>query len=149
MMVRNLPKAPGDGARSGDGMPSARGFRVLVALAAALAACAAHHPDRRPAVHAVRPGETLSWIASGYGVEVGRLGRAREAEALLAARQDHAARSLAARAAFVTGSALAAYRESARAREAYARVRALDPTFEPPAGWLSPRLEALYSTAAD
>jgi LysM repeat protein len=70
---------------------------------------------------------------------------AHRAEALLA---DHAegrqARALGARAAFVAGSAQAGLGERDRAVDSFARVRALDPDFEPPPGWLSPRLEALY-----
>ena len=68
--------------------------------------------------------------------------RAREAEDLLASVKGDGA--LRARVAFVKGSALAGLGEEALAREAFARVRALDPAFEPPQGWLSPRLEALY-----
>jgi hypothetical protein len=33
-------------------------------------------------------------------------------------------------------------------REAFQRVHALDPDFEPPRGWLSPRLEQLFATRA-
>jgi LysM repeat protein len=73
---------------------------------------------------------------------------AREAEALLAQHANaRAARELGARAAFVAGSAHAGLGERERAVDSYARVRALDPDFEPPPGWLSPRLEALYLEA--
>ena len=72
----------------------------------------------------------------------------REAEALLAKHGDaRAARTLGARAAFVAGSAQAGLGDRDRAIGSYARVRALDPDFEPPPGWLSPRLEALYREA--
>jgi LysM repeat protein len=73
------------------------------------------------------------------------LASAREAEALLVDQPDaRAARTLGARAAFVAGSAHAGLGERDRAVGSFARVRALDPAFEPPPGWLSPRLEALY-----
>jgi LysM repeat protein len=72
------------------------------------------------------------------------LARAREAEALLAQTGDRAAQRQGARAVFVAGSALAALGDSDRARDSFARVHTLDPNFEPPKGWLSPRLEALY-----
>ena len=75
------------------------------------------------------------------------LERSREAEAMLAQSEDQNARSLSARAVFVTGSSLAALGETDRAKAAFARVHALDPHFEPPKGWLSPRLEALYPAA--
>src|SRR5262245_28788797 len=70
------------------------------------------------------------------------LKRANEAETLVARSDDRDARSLGARAVFVTGSSLAALGETSRAKDAFARVHALDPQFEPPDGWLSPRLEA-------
>ena len=57
------------------------------------------------------------------------------------------ARKLSARAAFVAGSAQAARGEEDRATESFARVHELDPEFEPPSGWLSPRLETLYTEA--
>jgi LysM repeat protein len=65
-----------------------------------------------------------------------------EVDALL--ERDPEQSTLRARAAFVAGSALVGLGEERRAREQFARVRVLDPGFEPPAGWLSPRLEALY-----
>ena len=68
------------------------------------------------------------------------LERARQAEAMLAGRDS----SLGARAAFIAGCSLAAFGENERAIEAFTRVRALDPHFDPPQGWLSPRLEKLY-----
>jgi LysM repeat protein len=57
------------------------------------------------------------------------------------------ARKLSARAAFVAGSAQAARGDEDRATESFARVHELDPEFEPPNGWLSPRLETLYTEA--
>ena len=75
------------------------------------------------------------------------LARASEAEAMLARSGHRDARPLGARAVFVTGSSLAALGDTDRAKEAFARVHALDPKFEPPKGWLSPRLEALYLAA--
>jgi LysM repeat protein len=75
------------------------------------------------------------------------LDKATGAEVLLAQSGDTAARPLGARAAFVKGSALAALGQRERAVESFARVHALDADFEPPDGWLSPRLEQLYRTA--
>jgi hypothetical protein len=75
------------------------------------------------------------------------LERALAKETMLAQSEDRDARSLGARAVFVTGSSLAALGETERAKAAFARVHALDPQFEPPKGWLSPRLEALYLAA--
>jgi len=75
------------------------------------------------------------------------LARASEAEAMLAQSEDRNTRSLGARAVFVAGSSLAALGETERAKAAFARVHTLDPRFEPPKGWLSPRLEALYLAA--
>jgi LysM repeat protein len=74
------------------------------------------------------------------------LASAGEAEALLADQPDARA-ELGARAAFVAGSAQAGLGERDGAVGSFARVRALDPDFEPPPGWLSPRLEALYLEA--
>jgi hypothetical protein len=74
------------------------------------------------------------------------LSRARKAEDLLRDLDGNVdARRLSARAAFVAGSSHAARGENERAVESFARVRKLDPGFEPPRGWLSPRLEALYA----
>jgi LysM repeat protein len=73
------------------------------------------------------------------------LERSQEAEALLERESDRS--KLRARAAFVAGSALAGLGKEQRASERFARVHALDPRFEPPAGWLSPRLGALYGSA--
>lgn len=75
------------------------------------------------------------------------LARASEAEAVLARSEHREARLLRARAGFVTGSSLAALGETERAKAAFARVHELDPRFEPPKGWLSPRLEELYLAA--
>jgi tetratricopeptide (TPR) repeat protein len=75
------------------------------------------------------------------------LSRAQDADSLLARSDDERAQSLNARAVFVAGSSLAALGEMDRAKAAFARVHALDPQFEPPKGWLSPRLEALYLAA--
>jgi LysM repeat protein len=76
------------------------------------------------------------------------LERTRQARALLDADAGSLApeprRALGARAAFISGCALAAFNENDRAAEAFSQVHALDPHFEPPAGWLSPRLERLY-----
>ncbi len=73
---------------------------------------------------------------------------ARDAEETLASvKGSAAARSLSARTAFVTGSALAAIGETDRAVESFARVHALAPGFTPPNGWMSPRLEDLYESA--
>ena len=69
------------------------------------------------------------------------------AELLLAQSSDPAAQSLGARAAFVKGSALAALGQRERAVRSFARVHELDGGFEPPSGWLSPRLEELYVAA--
>ena len=74
------------------------------------------------------------------------LERSQEAEALLVRESDGSL--LRARAAFVAGSALAGLGEEQRASEQFARVHALDSGFEPPAGWLSPRLDALYVSAS-
>jgi LysM repeat protein len=74
--------------------------------------------------------------------------RTREAEhELLDLRNRSDVRRLSARAAFVAGSAQAARGETGRATESFQRVHALDPGFEPPEGWLSPRLEALFADA--
>lgn len=53
-----------------------------------------------------------------------------------------------ARAAFVAGSALAGLGKDQRASEEFDRVHALDAHFEPPNGWLSPRLAVLYGDAS-
>jgi LysM repeat protein len=74
------------------------------------------------------------------------LERSREADVLLKRESDRS--KLRARAAFVAGSALAGLGEEQRASEQFARVHALDSRFEPPAGWLSPRLGALYGSAS-
>ena len=74
------------------------------------------------------------------------LERAQEVDALLEGESEQS--KVRARAAFVAGSALAGLGEEQRAIEVFARVHALDPRFEPPAGWLSPRLDALYSKAS-
>jgi len=73
------------------------------------------------------------------------LERAQQAEALLEGESD---RSNRARAAFIAGSALVGLGEEQRASEEFARVRALDSRFEPPAGWLSPRLGAFYRSVS-
>ncbi len=79
------------------------------------------------------------------------LKRAQQAQAILAAgqssSQEEPQRALAARAAFITGCALAAFGENERAVAAFSEARALDPRFEPTEGWLSPRLEKLYLAA--
>ncbi len=49
-----------------------------------------------------------------------------------------------AHAAFLAGSALAGLGDEQRASEEFDRVHALDAHFEPPDGWLSPRLGILY-----
>jgi LysM repeat protein len=76
------------------------------------------------------------------------LKRAEQAQMILAARgsspPEEPQRALGARAAFITGCALAAFGENERAIAAFSEARALHPQFEPPEGWLSPRLEALY-----
>jgi LysM repeat protein len=74
--------------------------------------------------------------------------RARESQQALAPLADlPAARELDARAAFVEGSALVARGDEARARQAFERVHAGDPDFDPPRGWLSPRIEQVYRSA--
>jgi LysM repeat protein len=79
------------------------------------------------------------------------LERAQQAETIVAAREsaseDDPQLALGARAAFITGCSLAAFGDNERAVAAFSRVRALDPGFEPPEGWLSPRLEKLYLDA--
>lgn len=70
---------------------------------------------------------------------------AQAAEALLEGESDRRSR---ARAAFIAGSALVGLGEDQRASEQFARVHALDSRFEPPAGWLSPRLGAFYRSAS-
>jgi LysM repeat protein len=76
------------------------------------------------------------------------LKRAQQAQAVLAAResssQEGPQRALGARAAFITGCSLAAFGENERAVASFSEVHALYPQFEPPDGWLSPRLEKLY-----
>ncbi len=74
------------------------------------------------------------------------LERSQEAESLLERESD--GNELRARAAFVAGSALAGLGEEQRASEQFARVLVLDPGFEPPPGWLSPRLGVLYGSAS-
>jgi hypothetical protein len=74
------------------------------------------------------------------------LANAREAENVLRdLDDDREARKVSARAAFVAGSALAARGEDDGASKSFARVHDLDPSFEPPHGWLSPRLAKLYA----
>lgn len=80
------------------------------------------------------------------------LARAQRAEAILEAglrRKPEHRDGLAARAAFITGCALAAFGENERAVAAFSRARAVYPEFEPPKGWLSPRLEKLYLAAQE
>jgi LysM repeat protein len=77
------------------------------------------------------------------------LERAQQAEALLAESKDRDARRVGARAAFVTASVHAANGDSDRAKDSFTRVHSLDPDFEPPEGWLSPRLEQLYIAARE
>lgn len=67
---------------------------------------------------------------------------AREARMLLADVPGSANRR--ARATFVEGSALAGLGRDDEAREAFAKLRAIDRSFAPPADWLSPRIRALY-----
>ena len=119
------------------------------------------------AEHVVRPGDTLSRIFAGRAMpkrssrrhadlyrnarfEVA-LERAQQAETILAAREssspEELQRTLGARAAFITGCSLAAFGENERAVAAFSKARALHPQFEPPEGWLSPRLEKLYLAA--
>jgi murein DD-endopeptidase MepM/ murein hydrolase activator NlpD len=74
------------------------------------------------------------------------LEHAQEAEALL--EGEASGNELRARAAFVAGSALAGLGEEERASEQFARVHELDSRFEPPSGWLSPRLGSLYGSAS-
>ena len=69
-----------------------------------------------------------------------------QAEALLEGESE--SNELRAWAAFVAGSALVGLGEEQRAKQQFARVRVLDPRFEPPAGWLSPRLGTLYGSAS-
>ena len=52
-----------------------------------------------------------------------------------------------AHAAFLAGSALAGLGDEQRASEEFNRVHALDAHFEPPEGWLSPRLGILFGEA--
>jgi LysM repeat protein len=74
--------------------------------------------------------------------------RARQTEQALARLPEVPdARKLAARAAFVEGSALVALGRNEPAKQAFARVHARDPDFEPPRGWLSPRIEEIYLSA--
>jgi LysM repeat protein len=75
------------------------------------------------------------------------LDHAQEAESQIARSDDRDARRLGARAAFVKGSAQAALGRDDPAKASFARVHELDPRFEPPKGWLSPRLERLYVEA--
>jgi LysM repeat protein len=74
---------------------------------------------------------------------------AEQAEALVADSESRDARRIGARSVFVAGSALAALGDTDRAKASFARVHALDPEFEPPKGWLSPRLEKLYLAARE
>lgn len=103
---------------------------------------------RAPAPELVRAGELLDAASDDYRAArfESALERAREADRLLEARGG--APALRARAAFVSGSALAGMGDEEQAVAAFGRVLALDPDFEPPPGWLSPRLEALYRTAS-
>jgi LysM repeat protein len=75
------------------------------------------------------------------------LDRAQQAETRIARSDDRDAQLLGARAAFVKGSAQAALGRDDQAKASFARVHELDPGFEPPKGWLSPRLEQLYLAA--
>ena len=77
------------------------------------------------------------------------LKRAEQAQAILAESSSHEEpqRALGARAAFITGCSLAAFGENERAVAAFSEARALYPQFEPPEGWLSPRLATLYHAA--
>jgi len=74
--------------------------------------------------------------------------RAERAQEMLERRpEDERGRALSAHAAFIAGCATAAFGDDERTVAAFARVRALDPAFTPPTGWLSPRLEKLYLAA--
>lgn len=70
------------------------------------------------------------------------LALAQEARSLMEAESDRSKQL--ARAAFLAGSALVGLGEEQRASAEFDRVHALDSHFEPPDGWLSPRLNALY-----
>lgn len=65
-----------------------------------------------------------------------------EARLLMEAESDRSTQL--ARAAFLAGSALAGLGDEQRASAEFRRVHALDDRFEPPDGWLSPRLAVLY-----
>jgi len=144
-----------------------RGGAALIALA--LAACAAATPPAQPAppVPAVAAGPAAAAPSAGadraellvaqaaddyrnaqFAVAIAR---AQQAQAVLAARRrsspEESDRTLGARAAFITGCSLAAFGANEQAIAAFSRVRAFDPQFEPPQGWLSPRLEKLYLAA--
>jgi LysM repeat protein len=86
-----------------------------------------------------------SYRAADFPAAIGSAHKADDELKDLGERPD--ARRLSARAAFVAGSAQAARGETDRATASFARVHALDPSFEPPNGWLSPRLEALFAEA--
>lgn len=73
------------------------------------------------------------------------LALSQDARALMEAESDRSKQL--AHAAFLAGSALAGLGEDRRASEEFDRVHALDARFEPPRGWLSPRLEMLYGGA--
>jgi LysM repeat protein len=109
-------------------------------------------PPREPArdVAMTRASKLVDRAVAEYRAAnfAGAIEHAGAAESALAqASGDRDARELSARAVFVTGSALAAQGDNDRAKEAFARVHALDPGFEPPRGWLSPRLQELYADA--
>jgi LysM repeat protein len=73
------------------------------------------------------------------------LALSQDARALMEAESDRSKQL--AHAAFLAGSALAGLGEDQRASEEFDRVHALDAQFEPPQGWLSPRLGVLYGDA--
>jgi len=72
---------------------------------------------------------------------------ARKAESLLLGQPEGDA--LRARALFVLASAQAGLGEEREAIRSFAAVRVAYPGFEPPQGWLSPRLEQLYRGEPD
>jgi len=82
------------------------------------------------------------------------LERARDALLLLEGDEDREEREkrgsdLRPRIHFIEGSALAGLGQDEAAREAFARARSIDPGFDPPSEWLSPRIRSLYRPESD
>jgi len=106
-------------------------------------------PARSEATHpeALVEAAARAYRNARFELAIERAERAQEILERERGPEDERGRALSARAAFLAGCATAAFGDDERTVAAFARVRALDPGFTPPTGWLSPRLEKLYLAA--